>query len=305
MDTTNSLRNIVLETIDQFADDFTPFTSLDISNAIKVAGHSYRHREVANVVRELFFQDRHIQSHEYIKTNIVVRLPNGRSAMAFLYHHETTDPNEYVNRSQVSITPPVAQQTEEEETAPVAAAPAVAETEQATVAQSETHRRTIADIAAGARRSIFDVAGRVRGNVQVLVNRRGPRPEAPVETETTSQTEAPVSGRTRATIRDAATRKQRTDYRVEIPPTWLEELNWTRFNRNGIAAIAKQMDDRTVVELKRTDDVADDDTVYGLFSVNIERRLWLTKSALDKSELNHGPGQDRNMALLDNSILIY
>lgn len=135
-----SLEEVVKDVIDEFCDDLESFTSLDVSNKVK-QDHlpDVRHREVARLVRNLFFNEDYIKEFDYNKSNIMVSLPSGQSAMAYLYHHETVDPGDYQNRSQLAVRPTTA----------------------ADNPQPAADRRSLADaVAQGSqRRSIFDVAG--------------------------------------------------------------------------------------------------------------------------------------------------
>lgn len=105
MDTTNSLVNIVRDVVEDMVDNFQSFTSLDVSNAVKTLGHTFRHREVSQALREEVLNSVFLRNSEYLKTRISVQLSNGQTTSAFLYHHETVSPDEYTQRSQVAIRP--------------------------------------------------------------------------------------------------------------------------------------------------------------------------------------------------------
>lgn len=94
--------------VEGFCDDLTPFTSVDVSNSVKRAGHQtgnpVRHREVAPIVRELY-SDGELDKFGYSRELIKVSLPGDRQAQAWLYHHQTSDPADYDTRSQVALSP--------------------------------------------------------------------------------------------------------------------------------------------------------------------------------------------------------
>jgi len=119
------------EIIDGLCGDMESFTSLDVSNQAKQDGLVTRHREVAHLVRTAYANGK-MDNHGYIRTTINVTLKNGKSVPAFLYHHLTTDPNEYDNgkRSQKALPPPKADGGPQSKPAPAAApaAPAPAPT---------------------------------------------------------------------------------------------------------------------------------------------------------------------------------
>lgn len=308
------LQEIVKEMIVKFTDDFTPFTSLDISNAVKLDGHSFRHREVAAAVRDLWNNGTHIHNQEYIKTNIMVRLQNGQSAMAYLYHHETVDPSEYVARSQSASvmprpqdqdSPEPAQDSQEDSHDPRCInASSLAPRRDATPSladvvldgRSSRRRRSLSDVVSGARKSIFDIAKQVKSDVEVLVSRHGPRV---VEED---QEEAPENTTEPAPVQDSTldrtSRRQKADCRLEIPPTWVSSLGWESGDK--VAAIRNNIS----LTLKPAGDVSDDENVCGLMTVTTDGRLRLTKTALDNSGVGHGPNQELNLVLLDNAIVV-
>ena len=317
-----NIKEIVEEIIDGFVDEFKPFTSLDISNAVKSAGHPFRHREVAAIVRDLWFYSNYLSNHEYDKTNIVVRLSNGRSATAYLYHHETVDPGEYVSRSQTAAVVPRTDQDTPETTQDTPETtqdtPERASILDVAAGTTTRRRRSISDLPARVRKSVFDIADRIKTDVETLVSRRGPRVQPQTEEfdlENVEQQAASVEthARLRAT-QDATTRRQKADCRLEIPPTWVSTLGWSA--GTSIAAIS---DDSRVllkpsINVDETEDVNPMATpstrlavlraTCGLMKVTHDGRLRLTKTALDNSGINHGPNQELSLVLLDNCISI-
>ena len=64
------------------------FTALDISNALKVARYPFRHREVAEVVRDIY-QSGAMDSFEYRRQLIDVQIDGGaKITQAYLYCHQ-------------------------------------------------------------------------------------------------------------------------------------------------------------------------------------------------------------------------
>lgn len=78
------LNDVVLSTIQDFINDNTLFTALDVSNKVKEALPFARHREVRDLVRNLFTTD--IEPANYAKTPIEVVLTDGSTVEALLYH---------------------------------------------------------------------------------------------------------------------------------------------------------------------------------------------------------------------------
>src|SRR5690349_12575824 len=74
------------------------FTALDISNHLKQKLYPYRHREVAEVVREIYDCGA-MARYDYRRESITVLIEGGkRSSEAYLYHHDTVRPGDYDER---------------------------------------------------------------------------------------------------------------------------------------------------------------------------------------------------------------
>lgn len=101
-----SLKDKVETIIKDFLDKRWPFTSLDISNNIKREDDTgtIRHTDVSPIVRQLFVTGLMTQNG-YEQTLIDVTLINGEKKKAYLYHHWSTDPDDYTNRTQEAIIP--------------------------------------------------------------------------------------------------------------------------------------------------------------------------------------------------------
>lgn len=81
------------------------FTALDISNLLKATQLPFRHREVSEVVREIYASGA-MGCLGYDRTLIPVWTEGGsKPAEAYLYHHEDVDPLDYTARSQNALTP--------------------------------------------------------------------------------------------------------------------------------------------------------------------------------------------------------
>ena len=81
------------------------FTALDISNTLKAARLPIRHREVAEVVREIYASGA-MDSFDYDRALIPVWTEGGtKAAEAYLYHHQDADPLDYTARSQEALAP--------------------------------------------------------------------------------------------------------------------------------------------------------------------------------------------------------
>lgn len=104
--TTDNLKDKVERIMYDFANSNTSFTSLDVSNKVKQEGFpDVRHREVADIVKALFFQDDILRNHNYIKSNIDVFLETGKPTIAFLYHNINVPKTDYQTTNLVPIKP--------------------------------------------------------------------------------------------------------------------------------------------------------------------------------------------------------
>ena len=99
------VENVTRRVMDRFAYEGFLFTALDLSNQVKQSLPGVRHREVAPIVRDLFEDG--VMGESYVQTLIDVRLPNGESTQAFLYHLDADDPDDYAGtqRQQRAIAP--------------------------------------------------------------------------------------------------------------------------------------------------------------------------------------------------------
>lgn len=94
-----TLEESIKRIIDNFFKVSKLFTSLDITNQLKCENKNIKHKDVANLVRLMFVQNK--INHK--RTLIDVNLTNGLKAKAYLYHKETQDPSEYKNRNNILI----------------------------------------------------------------------------------------------------------------------------------------------------------------------------------------------------------
>lgn len=79
------------------------FTALDISNMLKAAQLPFRHREVSEVVREIYTSGA-MSCFDYDRTLIPVWTDGGtKAAEAYLYHHSDAAPLDYTARSQDAL----------------------------------------------------------------------------------------------------------------------------------------------------------------------------------------------------------
>lgn len=79
-----TLENLVGEIVGDFVKNGVLFTALDVSNKVKETMPFARHREVRDVVRDMFTTE--IEPSGYARTPITVTLGNGSTAEALLYH---------------------------------------------------------------------------------------------------------------------------------------------------------------------------------------------------------------------------
>jgi hypothetical protein len=108
----NTLEDLVEETLQHFMGAEMLFTALDVSNEVKKKMPLSRHREIRDIVRQLF--NSHIEPNDYARTPIKVQLADGTNVDALLYHNLSDSwnlDNKYSaqQRSQTAVRPTVAQ----------------------------------------------------------------------------------------------------------------------------------------------------------------------------------------------------
>jgi hypothetical protein len=102
----SDVENVTRRVMDRFGLEGFLFTALDVSNQVKQSLPGVRHREVAPIVRDLF--DDGVMGDSYRQTLIDVKLPDGSTTQAFLYHLEDDDPDDYAGtQRQQRATAPV------------------------------------------------------------------------------------------------------------------------------------------------------------------------------------------------------
>lgn len=79
-----TLDELVRETVEEFVNNNTLFTALDVSNKVKSVLPHARHREVRDLVRSLFSTT--VEPAGWARTPIEVQLADGSQAEALLYH---------------------------------------------------------------------------------------------------------------------------------------------------------------------------------------------------------------------------
>lgn len=78
------LEDVVRVVVDEFMKNEVLFTALDVSNKVKETMPFARHREVRDLVRDLFATD--ISPANWARTPVTVILTDGSNAEALLYH---------------------------------------------------------------------------------------------------------------------------------------------------------------------------------------------------------------------------
>lgn len=79
-----NLQDTVRSVVEEFILRDELFTALDVSNKVKASLPNVRHREVRDVVRNMFSSE--IETRGYTRSPIRVTLGNGSTAEALLYH---------------------------------------------------------------------------------------------------------------------------------------------------------------------------------------------------------------------------
>lgn len=81
------------------------FTALDISNALKTARYPVRHREVAEVVRDIYNSGA-MAHYDYDRQLVTVTTDGGaKTTEAYLYHHQSVRPADYAGVNQDALPP--------------------------------------------------------------------------------------------------------------------------------------------------------------------------------------------------------
>ena len=100
------LTNLIEQTILDQMRNKASFTALDISNQLKQERYRVQHREVAEVVREIF-QSGAMGFYDYDRELISVVTEGGaKAAQAFLYHFQEVRPRTYQARGQSALPLP-------------------------------------------------------------------------------------------------------------------------------------------------------------------------------------------------------
>ncbi len=102
------------------------FTSLDIANAAKEAGHFARNRWVAAWLRTNAIEIAHDLTALYNQTLIEVHSSTAGYVLAYLYHHMDFDPDDYSARSQDPLQTTTRRKQQQPVTVPVGKAAAIA-----------------------------------------------------------------------------------------------------------------------------------------------------------------------------------
>lgn len=89
--------------VEEYMTSGEPFTSLDIANAAKDAGHFARNQWVAAWLRSNAIEISHQLTAMYNQTLIEVNSSAVGMTYAYLYHHMDFDPDDYAARSQVPL----------------------------------------------------------------------------------------------------------------------------------------------------------------------------------------------------------
>ena len=100
------LTNLIEQTVLDQMRNKASFTALDISNRLKQERYRVQHREVAEIVREIF-QSGAMGFYDYDRELISVVTEGGaKAAQAFLYHFQEVRPRTYQVRTQDALPPP-------------------------------------------------------------------------------------------------------------------------------------------------------------------------------------------------------
>ena len=99
------LTNVVENEVLQLMQAKNSFTALDVSNALKTAKYPVRHREVAEVVRDIYNSGA-MAYYDYDRQLMDVTTEGGtKTAQAYLYHHQSARTSDYAGLSQDALPP--------------------------------------------------------------------------------------------------------------------------------------------------------------------------------------------------------
>jgi hypothetical protein len=99
------LTNVVETTVLERMRTKQSFTALDISNALKADRYPFRHREVAEVVRDIYSSGA-MDYYDYRRELIAVTTEGGeKTTQAYLYHHQEIHTSKYAARDQEALPP--------------------------------------------------------------------------------------------------------------------------------------------------------------------------------------------------------
>lgn len=104
------LMNIVENEVLQRMQAKDTFTALDVSNALKIARYPVRHRDVAEVVRDIYNSGA-MAYYDYDRQLMDVTTDGGtKTAQAYLYHHQSARVGDYAALNQDALPPVPADQ---------------------------------------------------------------------------------------------------------------------------------------------------------------------------------------------------
>jgi len=253
------LKTKVLDVISDLCDDVVSFTSLDVSNRVKQEGFAdTRHRQIAPVVRQAYM-DGELDFFGYSRTLISVTLNNGQTTNAFLYHHQSVDPDSYDKLNQIAIipvaTPAPAADADDDDYSPVKFDPDPDDAQQAfdSALANKSDAQKAFDNALAAKQDMPSSSD-VTASAPRVVN--------------TTPVAAPTSN---DGLLDTADRETTYEGRMEVPAGWVPRMGWTA--GNAVYAILNR--DKIIMKTS----VVQGENVVGTMYINSDGRLRLTKMA--------------------------
>jgi len=93
-------------------------------------------------------------------------------------------------------------------------------------------------------------------------------------------------------------RNQKGDCRLEVPVAWVRELGWVEGDVVYLCDTSN-----IAIQVKTSDNVSTTDSVVGTVQIS-GGRLRISKGAFDRAGFTHGPGNQLNVTLLNDYVLV-
>lgn len=306
-----NLEEMVKKVVDNYINNRFAFTTADVSNYVKEEGYNFTHFQVAQEVKRLYF-NKYLNNNGYVRNKINVKIGDN-NLRTWLYNHIGYTTPEILNGMKVDVVPLENNTRKEILKKNIEEKLYTSKGKELREKLLKVKSRNILDIikekesdavkSIQEEQNIGNLSSNIRPNSQGInvtsifnepghccVNTGITNPCVEVSTHNGIN----LDGR----IKDVSTRKQRGDCRVEIPPAWLVNFGGFLYSRSEAFYVNGRWVDGVYLFYITTD-------VYFDVITITNRRCFVSKTILDNSKINHGPGQERSLILLDNGIFVY